>query len=73
MIDLSEGKAHDRFMNSIAVIPPELRTDAREWCADVFEDMPRNASNADIARCIARTYEGGIAAFVHDSPPIEAS
>jgi len=41
--------------------------DARGWCADCFDDMPDDATDAEVERCIARHYDGGVAGFLRDA------
>lgn len=42
----------------------QLAADMRAWCADVFADMPGDATDAEVVAAVAASYEGGIAGFV---------
>jgi hypothetical protein len=39
---------------------------ARGWCAECFDDYPADATDAEVERCIARQYVGGVAQFIAD-------
>ena len=40
--------------------------EARGWCEDCFSDYPDDATDDEVWACVARQYDGGIAAFLAD-------
>jgi hypothetical protein len=40
--------------------------DMRGWCEDVFSNMPTDATDDEVVRCVQRTYSGGISQFLRD-------